>query len=470
MSGVPPRLFACRQPRPLSPTASLLPRRRSWRTGREHRRVGAERLALAAHWCDLHAVDEGRLVDPLFGRPRAKRSGADGTPEVDEFAAEHLGVLLAVHPNAAQSLMTDAVNLRHRHPKLWREVAAGEVVDWVATKTARLVAAAGLDVNRARWVDAATHAYAASLPPSRYFALVEAKIIEADTIAAEKRRQDHELSRFVRTGQATEHGIKTVVARASAGDVIYFDAVVGRLAQILALRGDTDDLDVRRSKAIGILASPAQALELLAWAESGATPDEPDNEETEPDDEPRRNDPARNAAIAEAIAGTDPDTLRPRATLHVHLTLEALTAGVGVARLEGAGPITVPAASDFLRHCHVTILPVLDLDGPQPVDGYEVPTRIGNAVRILVPYESFPWSTRSSRGAELDHSRRYLPPNRGGPPKQTRLDNLGPLTRGDTASRRTRQDGTSSNQHPASTSGARPPATGPESMPPAPTG
>ncbi len=113
----------------------------------------------------------------------------------------------------------------------------------------------------------------------------------------------------------------------------------------------------------------------------------------------------------------------------MHLTLEALTTGVGVARLEGAGPITVPAASDFLRHCHVTILPVLDLDGPQPVDGYEVPTRIGNAVRILVPYESFPWSTRSSRGAELDHTRRYLPPNRGGPPKQTRLDNLGPLTR-----------------------------------------
>ena len=64
---------------------------------------------------------------------------------------------------------------------------AAEVADWVARKTAQLVAAAGLTLGQARWVDQVTADYAASLPPGRYLALVEARIVEADPAAAEAR-------------------------------------------------------------------------------------------------------------------------------------------------------------------------------------------------------------------------------------------------------------------------------------------
>ena len=45
---------------------------------------------------------------------------------------------------------------------------------------------------------------------------------------------------------------------------MWFLATINRIADILAAEGDTDPVGVRRSKAIGILAQPAQALALLA--------------------------------------------------------------------------------------------------------------------------------------------------------------------------------------------------------------
>ncbi|HET9127015.1 MAG TPA: hypothetical protein VFN73_02955, partial [Propionibacteriaceae bacterium] len=48
-------------------------------------------------------------------------------------------------------------------------------------------------------------------------------------------------------------------------------------------------------------------------------------------------------------------------------------------------------------------------------------------LRHRQPYDTFPGSTRAStHGCDLDHTHPYQP---GGPPAQTRLDNLSPLSR-----------------------------------------
>lgn len=60
-----------------------------------------------------------------------------------------------------------------------------------------------------------------------------------------------------------EHGLKTIVARAASGDVTWFLATVNRIAEILQVDGDPDPVDARRATAIGILAQPAHALQLL---------------------------------------------------------------------------------------------------------------------------------------------------------------------------------------------------------------
>jgi hypothetical protein len=45
----------------------------------------------------------------------------------------------------------------------------------------------------------------------------------------------------------SEDGLKTVVAKAAAGDAIWFLATVNRIAEILAARGDSDPVGTRRA-------------------------------------------------------------------------------------------------------------------------------------------------------------------------------------------------------------------------------
>ena len=111
-------------------------------------------------------------------------------------------------------------------------------------------------------VDAAVAPSITGLPWARFETLLAAKIIEADPRAAEEQAKIWEAERFVRAGR-TQSGLKLLIAKANAGDVIWFMATVNRIAEILRLQGDMDSTDVRRSKAIGILAQPALALQLL---------------------------------------------------------------------------------------------------------------------------------------------------------------------------------------------------------------
>ncbi len=232
-------------------------------------RVEGELFVLAAHWADLHsgaALSEHRRRAGIRVRPgmeRARQVGAHGTPTVAEFAAAELGALQGIGHVAADHLIRDALNVRHRHPRLWARLTAGRGRVWQARQVAQMCAAAGLDLDQADWVDEQTTEYLDALPWGRFESLVATKIAEADPAAADARARAAALRRFVATGQSSEHGLKTLIARATAGEVIYFVAMVDRIARILAVHGDTDPLEVRRSKAIGILATPARALQLL---------------------------------------------------------------------------------------------------------------------------------------------------------------------------------------------------------------
>ena len=66
------------------------------------------------------------------------------------------------------------------------------------------------------------------------FAIARAKIIEADpeTHAAERERIRHE--RYVRLSRADEFGYRHLIARVTAGDAAWIDAMIDRVADILA--------------------------------------------------------------------------------------------------------------------------------------------------------------------------------------------------------------------------------------------
>src|SRR3954451_5236726 len=269
-------------------------------------------LRLAGHWAVLHdpesttasnrerADRDGRGEAGVPGRERAVHPGGAGTPEVTEFACAELGLVMGTGFITAQALIRDALDLQYRHPRMWQALSEGKARVWKARQVARLVHAAGLTRDQARFVDEATTPYVDTLTWAGFTRLVEARIIEADPAAAEARRVAAELDRFVATGQSSEHGLKTLIARASAGEIIYFVAMCDRIAAILALEGDPDTIGVRRSKALAILANPARALALLT---RHATRD------------PHPDDPNRTPRADTDQAAADPDLPDPDADL-----------------------------------------------------------------------------------------------------------------------------------------------------------
>ncbi len=111
----------------------------------------------------------------------------------------------------------------------------------------------------------------------------------------------------------------------------------------------------------------------------------------------------------------------------MHLSQDAFTRDdQGVARFEGEGPITVDQVRRWLGHCNVTVKPVIDLANQIPVDAYEVPDRLREAMQLRSPIDVFPFATNAGRNRQADHSVPYVDPGDGGPPGQTALDNLGP--------------------------------------------
>jgi hypothetical protein len=181
-----------------------------------------QQLELAAHWSDLHHPDSQAPTAPrLPGAERGRELGGDGTPKVLEFAATELGASLHTSSGSARSLMADALDLRHRLPELWQHILAGAVPAWKARKGSpshpasqpRLSVQVDAAVAGSIW--GCRGAASKPCPPPRSF---------KPTRAAEDQAKIWEAERFVRAGRSGQSGLKLLIAKANAGDVIWFPA------------------------------------------------------------------------------------------------------------------------------------------------------------------------------------------------------------------------------------------------------
>ena len=295
------------------------------------------------------------------------------------------------------------------------------------------------------------------MPWPRFATILSATILQADPALAAERAERARSSQDVFSFDS-EDGLKTIVAKAAAGDAIWFLATVNRIADILTARGDTDPIGVRRARAIGILAQPAEALQLLIEHQHDATDKrhdpaepadpagapgqelagEPEPSSWEPEPSSCELDPAsecepddHQSLSMRVPPGFDASAARPRVVLHFHLSEAALGTGHAVVRPEDGGPLTLQQLVEFLgrSRCQVRIQPLLDPTAAAPIDGYEVPQRLRAAVRAREIADVFPFGTCLSPNMDLDHTERYVPMDYGGPPGQTRLGNLGPMAR-----------------------------------------
>ncbi len=183
----------------------------------------------------------------------------------------------------------------------------------------------------------------------------------------------------------------------------FHDLVCEQAAQLKAL-GDTDTLDVRKAKAVGVIANRQATLDLGTLLG--------------PDDQT----PADPAQPVTSVAKT-------KLYLHLHLTdllgLEA-SDGTGFGTVERFGPATIARIKDWAGRSRVTIQPVLDMSRADAVDAAR-PTRLdagtgdpaGQALRVPVVHPG-------RKSLRLDH---ITPYDENGPPGQTRPEDLAALCR-----------------------------------------
>ncbi len=274
---------------------------------------------------------------------------------------------------AGTNLIHEALELRHRLPRTWARVKRGEVTAW----RARRIAAEDHVSTRRRHPTCSTPPWPGSLTKSVSITLdrlIEEAKMRLHPIETEQAQIDRLERREVWLDPNMSHeGVAHMEIRADFVDLFAFDKTVSDIATALGDLGNTDDLDVRRSLAIGVLADPQQAADLLA---------------------------------GDADALKKPSK-RKQIQLVVHLTDESLNRENPVGRLErnGGMPILEQQVRAWCGRTDtgVTITPLIDLAESIAVPQYEVPDRIKAQVEHRDITCVFPHCTRPALRSDKDH-------------------------------------------------------------------
>lgn len=399
-------------------TARVLASLQATTAGR--RQVEVDDLLLVLEWADLHRMEVLPELRDVPGGERTQRIGGEGTPKIQELALCELGIARSVHTLAARAIVADALDLRHRLPATFARVLAGETDLWVARKVAsmsRRVSAEAVGV-----VDTAVADAIVGQSPGRVLVLAEAKVVEADLPAFEKEWTEQRTKRYVGLGRTDDHGLRHLVARITAGDAVWIDAMLERIADLLAKHPEhagpaPTKRDELRSIAMGWLSRPAELLELLV--EHGDVGEDGNLTASRTTAFPEQ--------LLDALRAVDPKRMRPSSVLYLHLHEAALRGHAsGVARVEGVGPMILSSLRELLATTDITVKPVIDLADRVSTNAYEHPEAIKERTHLLRPEEAFPHATTISRRVDLDHPVPYDP---GGPPDQTNSHDTQPLAR-----------------------------------------
>ena len=381
---------------------------------------------------DSDSSDPGQST--LAGDSTLRLAGP-GAPTVAEFALAELSAALDLGHQGVWRLVGECLELVHRLPRLWEHTRAGRVPVW----RARAIAALTCDLD----VDAVAHAdRLLAATPSRITAIHAQRLVDEARLYADPDRAVEEENRHLDSRGAWLEPTRTPAVTGvrmllDTRDAHVLDQTLGRLAHELRALGDIDPLQVRRATAVGVLADPQHALDLMT---------------------------GRPVGVAEGQAGSPSAgptrAPRPVHTHYVHVTPTELAAaaagGTGVGTAERLDPATTELIRTWLtgashartgvetaspqqtdrttwtgarRGVSIRVRPVLDLARDEAVDQHDPPPLMREQVQLRDAHCVFPGCRRDSRRCDLDHVDPYVPLDQGGPAGQTRPSNLAPLCR-----------------------------------------
>jgi hypothetical protein len=364
--------------------------------------------AVAHPALDAHETPGGPTLPAVLTSPETL--GGAGTPAVAAFTSEPLAVALGCSPASASTLLADTLDLHHRLPLLWDQTRAQLVAVWKARRVATRTR--DLSLEAARWVDRQIAGRVSSMSApalDRLVAEASARCDGEELTAADRDARAGWDVVLVHPDPHRYSGTSELHAVGDTLDLTRFHDVVCAEAEALGALGDTDDLAVRKAKALGVIADAQARLDLTSLLDG---PDSVRHEKT------RR----------EALDRRD---AKVRLYLHASLADVVAPAPGAVGSAESLGPVTLDRIREWAGRSRVTIQPVLHVasDDRWSVDRHDPPPRMAEQVRLRDEACVFPWCGRPARQCDLDHRTPFQDPGEGGPPGQTSPGALAPLCR-----------------------------------------
>jgi hypothetical protein len=215
-------------------------------------RAEVELLAAAAKYAAIHPGD-GVITEQDWHEASMPLAGP-GAPDVAEFCVAEFAAALGMSTDAGRRYLGDAVEVHHRLPRVQARLDAGDLPAWRARRIAQ--ATISLPEAGAAYVDRHVAPVAHRVGISTLDRLVEEARVRFDPEEAEARALDAAEARHakVHLAQVGVDGVVDISAAADLPDALDLEDALRAGAAQLAEQGSTDSLDVRRAKALGLLA------------------------------------------------------------------------------------------------------------------------------------------------------------------------------------------------------------------------
>jgi hypothetical protein len=346
------------------------------------READRSKLRIATLWAERHEVDdvfEAAHWSDADVRDICEAIGGEGTPLVHEAAVTPLAAALSVSARAAMQLMSDGLDLKHRLPMTREAMEELRLAPWRARQIAQLTHR--LSPEAAAYVDAKVAPIADTAGRMRIEKLVNEAAARFD-VDEQAAAEDAAAEAW---GVRLEDYSGPVWAGTSRLEVIGDTPTLTRFYDLISKTAH-ERLDPAR---------PAEEQPTLEHRKVAAIGD-----------------------IADGAGATS------KTKLYLHLS-----PGDKLGFVERLGPLTTATIQSWLRASRFTLQPVLDMRRTDAVDDYEPPQWMRELVILRDRTCVHPNCNRSSRECDLDHIEAFVEMDDGGPPGQTRPDNLAPLCR-----------------------------------------